>query len=284
MMPSPFDLKYFREAATTLNVSRAAERLGISQPSLSLAIQRVEDALGEKVFFRSKRGLTLTPSGKQLLSQTNILIDAWNDVRTKAIASSREIQGRYMIGCHTSVALFSLSGFLPRVFDEQPLLEVQLVHDLSRKIVEGVVSAVIDIGIVVNPVRHPDLIIAKLADDDVAFWQTKTPRQSDATRAVLIYDPGMIQAQTLLGKAAKHGFVPKRLVETKSLELAADLTAHGAGVGVLPTRVAQQARKPLQRIEGLPVFRDEICVVIRKDMKNVAAVRYLVAQIKASKL
>ena len=64
MTMSPNDLKYFREAASTLNISRAAERLGISQPSLSLSVQRIEESLGAKVFFRSKRGLAMTQSGK----------------------------------------------------------------------------------------------------------------------------------------------------------------------------------------------------------------------------
>lgn len=55
MVPSPDDLKYFLEAASALNFSRASERLGISQPSLSLAIRRVEESLGETIFLRSKK-------------------------------------------------------------------------------------------------------------------------------------------------------------------------------------------------------------------------------------
>jgi len=53
MIPSPADLGYFMEVASTLNVSRAAERLGISQPSLSLAIRRMEEALGAPLLVRS---------------------------------------------------------------------------------------------------------------------------------------------------------------------------------------------------------------------------------------
>jgi DNA-binding transcriptional LysR family regulator len=160
MTPSPHDLKYFREAAATLNMSRASERLGISQPSLSLAIQRIEDSVGDKVFYRSRRGLVLTQAGKQLLTHTNFLLDAWSQVKSKALASSQLIQGRYIIGCHASVALYSLGTFLPKVLHDHPTLEIKLEHDLSRKITESVISSAVDIGIVVNPVKHPDLINA----------------------------------------------------------------------------------------------------------------------------
>ena len=281
MMPSPYDLKYFRETATTLNMSRAAERLGISQPSLSLAIQRVEDSLGEKVFFRSKRGLVLTQAGKQLLSHANSLLDAWNQVKAKALASTRQIQGRFVIGCHASVALYSLGEFLPRVMAEHPSLEVKLVHDLSRKITEAVISSTVDIGIVVNPVKHPDLVISKIADDDVAFWAPKGGRAVSMENATLIYDPDLIQSQTLLKKALKAGIRADRAIETRSLEVVAELTATGCGIGILPTRVATRASKPLRRITEAPVFRDELCVVVRAEAKGVAAIRYLTAAIKA---
>lgn len=282
MLPSPHDLKYFREAAAVLNMSRAAERLGISQPSLSLAIQRIEEILGEKIFYRSKRGLKLTQAGTQLLSHTNLLINTWEKVRSRAIASENEIQGRYVIGCHTSVALYTLSGFLPEVLNNQPLLEICLFHDLSRKITEAVISSNVDIGIVVNPVKHPDLIITKLAHDDVAFWVSKSERPTSESNNRLIYDPDLIQSQTLLKKAAKAGLQISRLIETRSLEVVAELTATGAGVGILPTRVANRASRPLRKIEGLPVFRDEICLVFRAEAKSIAAVKYLNMQIRKS--
>jgi DNA-binding transcriptional LysR family regulator len=282
MMPSPYDLNYFRETALTLNMSRAAERLGIAQPSLSLAIQRIEDSLGEKVFFRSKRGLTLTQPGKQLLNHTNHLIHTWNEVKSRAIASAQQIQGRFVIGCHTSVALYSLSHFLPKALQDQTGLEVKLVHDLSRKITEAVISSIIDVGIVVNPVKHQDLIITKLATDDVTFWVADGPKNTTHQADVLIYDPDLIQTQALLKKTKKAGITTSRTIETKSLEVVSDLTAHGCGIGILPTRVAQNAKRPLRKITQSPVFRDEICLVIRSETRSVAAIKYLSDAIKTA--
>ena len=73
-----------------------------------------------------------------------------------------------------------------------------------------------------------------------------------------------------------------RTIETKSLEVASDLTAHGCGIGILPTRVAERAAKPLEAIKRAPIFRDEICVVTRSEVRTVAAIRYLLDAIKRS--
>ena len=280
MLPSPTDLHYFLEAANTQNFSRAAERLGITQPSLSLAIQRLEADLGEKVFLRSKRGVTLTQGGKLLLIQTRNLLEVWNGVRADARGSMQTIKGSYILGCHPSVALYSLSLFLPKVLVAHPDLQVDLVHDLSRKITEGVVTSRIDLGIVVNPQRHPDLLIKKLADDDVGFWVRDGKKQEGFSDRggkghILIYDPELIQSQVLLKKAVKSGFNPTRIIKSRSLEVVAELTASGCGIGVLPSRVAERSSKKIIPLAGAPFYRDEICLVMRVENKSVAAMRCL---------
>jgi DNA-binding transcriptional LysR family regulator len=145
MIPSSSDIAYFIEAASKLNFSRAAESLGISQPSLSMAIRRVEDGIGRALFIRSKRGVTLTQAGKHLLSQAHNLLDAWQNIRYKAVAAESSMEGRYVIGCHSSVALYSLPSFLPKLLKEHARIQLELVHDLSRRIVEGVVTSRIDL-------------------------------------------------------------------------------------------------------------------------------------------
>lgn len=281
-MISPTDLTYFIEIAATENVSRAAERLAISQPSLSQAVVRIEHAIGDPVFIRHKRGVTLTPAGKELLIHARALIETWNSIRTKSVASMHEIRGRYMIGCHPSVALYSLGGFLPDALRKHPHLEVQLTHDLSRKITESVISSRIDIGIVVNPVRHPDLIIQKVADDEVTFWisQKRASREKSKNEPeILICDPDLSQSQSLLKKLRGVSYDLTRTLTSSSLEVVAELTAAGAGVGILPSRVAGRARHPLVRVKGAPIFGDEICVVRRVETKKVAAVEFLVKEI-----
>jgi DNA-binding transcriptional LysR family regulator len=271
MMPSPADLTYFIEVATTLNVSRAAERLGISQPSLSLAMQRLEHAVGASLLSRSKRGVNLTQAGKQLLNHARHLLQTWEGVRTQALASVNEIQGSYTIGCHPSVALNMLPGFLPRLLQEHPKLDITLRHDLSRKVAEDVVSHKADIGIVVNPVAHPDLVIHHLCQDEVTLWTAAR----NANKSVLICDPDLLQSQSLLKKLKKAGMEFTRMMTSGNLEVIADLTAHGSGIGILPARVAVRTRQKLTRIAKAPVFYDEHCLIFRVENKNVKAIQAL---------
>ena len=76
-MLSQAELKYFLEVANTKNLSRASERLGISQPTLSVAIKRLENSIGTELLIRQKRGVALTQAGKQLLIHAKQLLQYW---------------------------------------------------------------------------------------------------------------------------------------------------------------------------------------------------------------
>ncbi len=279
MMPSPAELSYFMEVATALNLSRAAERIGISQPTLSLAIQRLEHSIGVPLLIRSKRGVTLTQAGKQLHLHTKGLLQSWDSVRGRALASTHEIQGSFTIGCHASVALYSLPGVMSDLLEENPKLEIRFVHDLSRKIEERVVQTEIDVGLVVNPMRHPDLIVRPLTTDEVTFWVGKGNRTTQDFKsggAVLICDPDLLQAQSLLKKLKKSGVRYQRIVSSSSLEVITELTASGAGIGIIPGRVAEAASiKGLQRIKNAPVFSDEISLIYRVENRGVKSIQVI---------
>lgn len=285
MIASPHDLIYFVELSNTLNFSRASERIGISQPSLSTAIKRLEHAIGTDLFSRNKNGVTLTPAGKRLLSHTKQLLQLWDTAKSESLASHYEIQGSFCFGCHSSVALYSLSGFLPNLLGKYPKLEVQLKHDLSRKILEGIINLSIDIGIVVNPVRHPDLILQKLYDDKVTFWhpvEIKDPAEYLYSGcAVIICDPELMQTQWLLKRIHKLGVKPRRIIRSSNLEVIANLTAHGTGIGILPSTVAlSTCLNMLKQIPKMPTYQDEIFLAYRHENRNINGLQTIVNAIK----
>lgn len=271
--PAFSDITYFIEVAQTKNISRAAERLGIAQPSLSSAMKRLEDSLGVTLFIRGRTGVQLTKAGKELLGRGRMLLLNWEQLRADVNKRETSASGQYIIGCHPSVALYSLSHFLPGLVQRYPELEIKLTHDLSRKITEEVISFEVDFGIVVNPVRHPDLVIKELYADEVLFWIAKNPSSTqnfDSQKGVLICDLNLVQVQKLLGdlQKRKQGF--KRIIQSSNLEVVTDLTASGVGVGILPRRVATRITaynlKPLD--DRMPVFKDKICLIYRADSQK----------------
>lgn len=284
MIASPDDLNYFIEVCHTLNLSRTATRIGISQPALSLAIKRLEKTIGIELFIRGKTGVTLTKAGKRLLSHSKHLLQLWQSVKSESLASHYEVQGNFTLGLHPSVALCTLSSFLPTLLMDYPKLEIQLKHDLSRKITEDVINLSIDIGLIVNPVKHPDLIIHKLYEDKVTFWYTEDKsisQQLDSGKAVLIYDPDLIQAQWLLKRIQQQGIKYQRAVTSNNLEVIANLTANGLGIGILPTNVAISAYpNKLKLVPDMPYYHDEICLAYRYENRGIKAMQIIVSTIK----
>jgi len=285
MIASPNDLIYFIEISNTLNLSRTAKRIGISQPSLTLAVKRLEQVIGTELFIRGKNGVVLTKAGQRLLSHAKQLLQLWDSVKSESLASHYEIQGKFTLGAHSSVALGTLSGFLPTLLNDYPKLEIQLKHDLSRNISEGIINLSIDIGLVVNPVKHPDLIIHKLYDDKVTFWhaaEKNVTQQIDSGEAVLITDPDLMQTQWLLKRIHRQGIKYKRMVTSNNLEVIANLTANGGGIGILPTCVALSAYpNKLKPVPKMPYYHDEICLVYRHENRNIKAVQAIISSIKA---
>jgi LysR family transcriptional regulator, cell division regulator len=273
MAPSFSDITYFIEVARTENISRAAERLGIAQPSLSSAIKRLEDSVGTTLLIRGRTGVKLTKPGKELLGRGRQLLLSWEQLRADINRRVTDVSGEYVIGCHSSVALYTLSNFLPELVQKHPALNLKLIHDLSRKITEEVISFEIDIGIVVNPVSHPDLVIKELCKDEVRFWCAAAPSSTqvlDPNKGVLICDLSLAQTQKLLGELKKKNMGFKRVIQSSNLEVITDLTSSGVGIGILPNRVA--TRLPSHRLKPLsgqlPVFKDRICLIYRADSQK----------------
>lgn len=282
MMPSPTELLYFLEVANSLNLSRASERLGISQPSLSIAIKRLENSVGTKILIRQKRGVALTQAGKQLLAHTKQLLQYWNDAKSEALASHHEIQGSYTIGCHPSVAIYYASRFLPTLLAQYPKLEVHLIHDLSRKIVEQVINLSIDIGIAINPTKHPDLIINRIRVDEITLWTNGKNRKNldpYSKEATFIYAKDLIQTPVILSRCKKLGMQHNRTLTTENLEIIAELTAAGSGIGILPASIASKYPN-LKRVSSAPSYHDEACIVYRHENRAVRAIQTIITAIK----
>lgn len=271
MLPSSTELRYFLEVSKTQNISRAAERIGISQPTLTQSIRKLEWNIGTRLLIRTKTGVHLTHAGKRICSQASQLLELWNSIQNQAIEDENELQGSFRLGCHPSVGRYTLPVFFERLAGLAPKIRVELVHDLSRRITDAVIGFKVDLGIVVNPVAHPDLVLRKMGVDQVGVFQSPN-RYSD----VIFGDPELIQTQAVLKLLKKTAFQYSYFSPCSNLEVIQALAASGAGYGILPARVAGSAS--LQWVDPeLPVFSDEIFLVYRKEVMGSLAGKTLVA-------
>lgn len=284
MLPSPAELRYFLEIAHTSNLSRASERLGISQPSLSLSLKKLEQTVGAKLFIRLKTGVILTPAGKQFLLHVQGLLQHWENAKAQTLASEQSIQGCFTLGCPSTITIHMVTKFLPQFLAANPMVEIHLQQDISRKIVERIISLSIDIGICINPILHPDLIIRKLCNDQVGFWIEKNslnPQTINFNEHILICDPELVQTQWLLKQHKKKNMAFKHVMTVNGLEAIAALAANGCGIGILPRRVATSMYPDtLIQIPNSSVYSDEICLIYRHENREIKAIQAIANTIK----
>lgn len=278
MLPSFYDLKYFLEVAQTLNISRAAERLGVSQPSLSTALKRLEDVVGVELIIRSKTGVQLSAEGKSFELKAKELLRSWEELTSTLHKNKAEPNGRFMLGAHTSVALYSTPHFLGSLLDKYTKLEMKLVHGMSRILVEKLISFELDAALVINPIKHPDLVLTELGTDEVAFYVS--PKTKGERKKILLCDLELNQTQELMKKAAKLNLSFDRIIESKSFEWICEACAEGLGVALLPGRVAtRDPNKKLQKLGSSPVYKDTLVLAYRADHLKSPASKKIVSEI-----
>ena len=216
-----------------------------------------------------------------------MLLGDWERIKDEAQRDEKEVRGRFRLGCHPSVAMYSLPHFMTELLTEFPNIEINLEHDLSRRITEDVISYKIDFGIVINPVSHPDLVIRKIGTDQVKLWTaTKPTRLQSPTNGegILILDPDLHQSQLLLREFAKAKWTFRRHIASSNLEVIASLVAAGTGAGILPSKVAcrlkGQGLKPFPG-EG-PKLNDQIALVFRADTQRSFASKTIARAIEQS--
>lgn len=268
------DVKYFITVSETLNITRASEIIGISQPALSYAMKRLESEFGDQLLVRLKNGIQLTKLGEEFKVRSRRLLYEWEQAQNLANSGIGLIQGSYTFAIHPSVALYSLEFFLPKLQSNFVGIDFKFIHGLSREMTEKVISWEADFGIVVNPVRHPDLVIIKLYDDEVTIFHTKGAHDK------LIYDQNLAQSQYVLKNLSKKTKFSGE-INSGNLELVAKLTALGLGYGLLPATIASQYAN-LKKLSGSPIFKDEICLIYRPEKHNNSTSKRIIKIIKSS--
>lgn len=263
MIPTPTEIYYFLEIYDVRHISKAAVRLGITQPTLTLSLQKLEEKLKTSLFHRTKQGVIPTPSATIFYNHAKKLKECWSEVQEDIQTSSTTMAGNFKVGCHQSVGAFVAPPLLTNL-NQAPGIKVNFVHDFSRKITEKVISYEIDIGYVVNPIKHLDLVFKKLGDDRVTFWKKKNAK--DLPKRIFA-DFRRSQVEDLLGKTFHKHFSDWVVVESASLELIRTLTSQGLGIGILPERVAHAENRDLEIYDkSLPSRPDEIYLTYRKEV------------------
>lgn len=147
-------LRSFVAAARQGSVSGAARARGLSQPSLSQQIQRLEEALGVRLFDRVARGVLLTDAGRALLPRAERILSEV-EAASGLVADVEAGVGRFAVGAIPTMAPFLLPGVLSGLRAEFPRSALEVREDLTEVLVEQVAEGALDAAIMSTPVDHP---------------------------------------------------------------------------------------------------------------------------------
>jgi DNA-binding transcriptional LysR family regulator len=142
----PQTLRAFVAVAREGNVSRAATRLHLSQPAVSLQLKALAEATGLTLFTRTPHGLALTPDGAALLPQAEKVLAALADFGQAALSLHNTVRGRLRIGTILDPEFTRLGAFLKELVETAPQIETELRQAMSGEVLAQIGRGELDVG------------------------------------------------------------------------------------------------------------------------------------------
>jgi LysR family transcriptional regulator, hydrogen peroxide-inducible genes activator len=241
-------LRYFLAVASTCNFSRAAEQCRVAQPSLSQQIMKLEDELGERLFERTKREVSLTPAGERLRAHAERVLDELEQARASVCEEGGVVRGRVELGVLPTVAPFYLPERLRDFAAKYPDVEVVIHEDTTAQLARAVVAKEIDLALVSLPVAQRGLSSVTLFEEPLlAALPSDHPlaKKRKITLADLEHEPFILmqEGHCLSGQALAfcrmEGFAPKVSFRSAQIETMRAFVAAGWGVSVVPQMAVQ---------------------------------------------
>ncbi len=147
-------LQYFVAVVETGGFSRAAKRCNVAQPSLSQQIIKLEQELGEKLFDRLGRSIALTEAGQILLPKAKRVLAEVQDIQRNVLTEIEAGGGHLAVGFIPTIAPFVLPETLRLFKENYQNATLSVIEDLTDNLIEKLINAEIDVGIMSLPVRH----------------------------------------------------------------------------------------------------------------------------------
>lgn len=143
-------LRYFLAVAREQNITRAAETLFLAQPSLSRQMQLLEREVGQPLFVRGKRTITLTEAGKLLKKRAEEILDLYEKTQTDLMATANDVEGEIYIGGGESHAFQTIAEAATALQRDYPGIRFRFFSGDAETIVERLDKGLIDFGVTVD--------------------------------------------------------------------------------------------------------------------------------------
>ncbi len=251
------ELKYIVAVAREKHFGRAAEACFVAQPTLSVAIKKLEDELGVAIFERGGSEISVTLIGAQIIAQAEHVLEQTAYIKNIAKQNKDPLVGPLRVGVIYTIAPYLLPQLVPTLIDTVPQMPLILLENFTVKLIELLRAGELDAAIMALPFNEQGLNVLPLYDEP---FMVAVPRHHQwATRKALSADE--LKNETMLLLGAGHCFRDQvlevcpemsrfssgsggiaRTFEGSSLETIRHMVASGIGITVLP-----QASVPAHR-------------------------------------
>ncbi len=242
------ELKYVLAVAREKHFGRAAEACFVSQPTLSVAIKKLEEELGVSLFERGGGGeLGITPAGKRVAEQASHIFELVDGIKDLAAAAKDDLQGPIRLGAIYTIAPYLLPELIPQLHERAPQMPLLLEENYTRVLTEKLKKGELDAMIIATPLDDPSILALPLYEEpfvvaipsDHAWKKKKFITSSELEdESMLLLGTGhcfrdqVLQVCPALNRSAQGGL--QKTLESSSLETIRHMVASGMGITVLP--------------------------------------------------
>lgn len=262
-------IRHFNVLAETLNFSRAAERLHIAQPALSVSIQKLETELGTRLFERTPSGVVLTAGGQAALVEARRLLYHGEQLLRTARDAAQGTGGRLRVGFVGSAIYRVIPALIPAFRTRYPGVELILTEETSTAIVSRLNEEALDIGIVRTPLLQShgatlltlqrDRFVAALPKDHPLAARDRLHLADLAREPFVMYSPQQATGLHASAMAAceSAGFAPEVAQQATQVPTVVALVEAGLGVALVP-EVMRGHREPQVAYRDLQDTRESM--------------------------
>ncbi|HSC68068.1 MAG TPA: hydrogen peroxide-inducible genes activator [Cellvibrio sp.] len=251
------ELRYIVTLAQEQHFGRAADRCYVSQPTLSIAVKKLEDELGIALFERTKSRVQPTPLGEQIVAQANLVLEQTAAIKDLADAGKDQLSSPLSVGAIFTIGPYLLPKFIPhlqQLASKMPLyVEEGYTHNLRKKLRNGE----LDVIIIALPFVEPDVVTQTLYEEPFVVLMPKDhplaakdaldPNDLNSQQLLLLGEGHCFRDQVLTTcpNLQHHGETSANNVRTaaegSSLETLRHMVASGLGLTILPASAAESS-------------------------------------------
>ncbi|ULA62622.1 MAG: Hydrogen peroxide-inducible genes activator [Nitrospira sp.] len=237
------ELRYLVALAQDRHFGLASERCCVTQPALSLAVQKLEDELGTMIFERRKRQVVLTALGERIVHQAQRVLEEADQIRAIAAQGKDQMAGPLRLGAIATVGPYILPDLVPALSKRAPLMPLEIEENLTLNLVAMLKSGQLDVILIALPLDEPGLVTQALYDEPFKAlvpvghpWQKRKSIDSRllGSEKVLLPHAGHCFRQQVLDTCPELSRSDTEGWQGNSLETIRQMVASGLGITVLP--------------------------------------------------